>query len=204
MSIFDLFAQISHQCGNIEYLVVGLGNPGSKYKKTRHNAGFCAMDAVLAANRLELRQKKFQAEVADGTVAGKRCLFMKPQTFMNLSGEAVGEAARFYKIPPERIIVLFDDISLPPGKLRIRRKGSAGGHNGIKSIIEHLGSDNFPRVKLGVGAKPRPDYNLADWVLSAFSPEQQKQMEQVYETCPEIISLLVEDKIDEAMNRFSR
>ena len=142
--------------------------------------------------------------MADGTVAGKRCLFMQPQTFMNLSGEAVGEAARFYKIPPERIIVLFDDISLPPGKLRIRRKGSAGGHNGIKSIIEHLGSDNFPRVKLGVGAKPRPDYNLADWVLSAFSPEQQKQMEQVYETCPEIISLLVEDKIDEAMNRFSR
>ena len=128
---------------------------------------------------------------------------MKPQTFMNLSGEAVGEAARFYKIPPEKVIVLFDDISLPPGKLRIRRKGSAGGHNGIKSIIEHLDSEEFPRIKLGVGAKPRPDYDLADWVLSSFSPQDQQKMEEAYDLCPEIVACLVEEKIDEAMSRFS-
>lgn len=204
MSIFDLFAQISHSHGNVEYLIAGLGNPGAKYDKTRHNAGFCALDAVLGENGLTAQQKKFQSLTADGTILGKRCLFLKPQTFMNLSGEAVGAAARFYKIPPEKIIVLYDDISLAPGKLRIRRKGSAGGHNGIKSVIEHLGSDNFPRVKLGVGAKPRPDYDLADWVLSSFSSEEQKSMKEAYGQCNEVISLIVQDNIDEAMSRFSR
>ncbi len=204
MSIFDLFAQISHQQGKIEYLIVGLGNPGAKYEKTRHNAGFHALDAVLEQNGLTLGRNKFKALVTDGTLSGKRCLFMKPQTFMNLSGEAVGEAARFYKIPPERVIVLFDDISLPPGKLRIRRKGSAGGHNGIKSIIEHLDSENFPRVKLGVGAKPRPDYDLADWVLGTFPREDAEKMQQSYDKCPEIVSLIAEGKLDEAMNRFSK
>ncbi len=203
MSIFDLFAQISHSQGNMEYLIVGLGNPGPKYEKTRHNAGFRALDVILKKNGLALNRRKFKAEIADGTVNGKRCLFMKPQTFMNLSGEAVGEAARFYKIPPEKVIVLFDDISLPPGKLRIRRKGSAGGHNGIKSIIEHLDSEEFPRIKLGVGAKPRPDYDLADWVLSSFSPQDQQKMEEAYDLCPEIVACLVEEKIDEAMSRFS-
>ena len=203
MSIFDLFAQISHQQGNIEYLIVGLGNPGPKYEKTRHNAGFCAIDVILKNLGLTLNKKKFKAEVADAVVSGKRCLFMKPQTFMNLSGEAVGEAVRFYKIPPEKVIVLFDDISLAPGKLRIRRKGSAGGHNGIKSIIEHLDSDNFPRVKLGVGAKPHRDYNLADWVLSVFLPQELEKMGEAYALCPDIIACLVEGKIDEAMSRFS-
>ncbi len=203
MSIFDLFAQISRSQGKIEYLIVGLGNPGTNYEKTRHNAGFRALDVLLKKYGLETGRKKFKALIADGTVGGKRCLFMKPQTFMNLSGEAVGEAARFYKIPPEKVIVLFDDISLPPGRLRIRRKGSAGGHNGIKSIIEHLDSDAFPRVKLGVGAKPRSDYDLADWVLSSFSPQDQQKMEEAYALCPEIISCLVEGKIDEAMSRFS-
>jgi PTH1 family peptidyl-tRNA hydrolase len=203
MSIFDLFAQITHSQGNIEYLIVGLGNPGPKYEKTRHNAGFRALDVILKENGLSLNRKKFKAEITDGTVNGKRCLFMKPQTFMNLSGEAVGEAARFYKIPPEKVIVLFDDISLPPGKLRIRRKGSAGGHNGIKSIIEHLDSEDFPRIKLGIGAKPRPDYDLADWVLSSFSPQDQQKMEEAYILCPEIVACLVQGKIDEAMSRFS-
>lgn len=203
MSIFDLFNQISRSQGKIEYLVVGLGNPGPKYAKTRHNAGFQALDVILEKNGLSLSKKKFRSEIADATIAGKRCLFMKPQTFMNLSGEAVGEAARYYKIPPEKVIVLFDDISLPPGKLRIRRKGSAGGHNGMKSIIEHLDSENFPRVKLGVGAKPRPDYNLADWVLSVFSPQEAEQMKEAYALCPDIISCLLEGKTDEAMSRFS-
>ena len=203
MSIFDLFAQISHTQGKIEYLIVGLGNPGSKYEKTRHNAGFCAMDVILDNYGFSADRSKFKSKVTDGVIGGKRCLFMKPQTFMNLSGEAVGEAARFYKVPPEKVIVLFDDISLPPGKLRIRRKGSAGGHNGIKSIIEHLNSEEFPRVKLGVGAKPRPDYNLADWVLSAFTPQDQQNMDKAYALCPEIVSYLVEGKIDEAMSRFS-
>ena len=161
------------------------------------------MDVLAAKYGLKLDKKKFKAEIADGTISGKRCLFMKPQTFMNLSGEAVGEAARFYKIPSEKIIVLFDDISLSPGKLRIRRKGSAGGHNGIKSIIEHLGSENFPRVKLGVGAKPRPDYDLADWVLSSFSSQDQQKMDEAYNLCPEVVACLVEGKIDEAMSRFS-
>lgn len=203
MSIFDLFAQISHQQGKIEYLIVGLGNPGAKYEKTRHNAGFHALDAVLEQNGLTLGRNKFKALVTDGTLSGKRCLFMKPQTFMNLSGEAVGEAARFYKIPPERVIVLFDDISLPPGKLRIRRKGSAGGHNGIKSIIEHLDSENFPRVKLGVGAKPRPDYDLADWVLGKFPPDDAKLVTGRHTDVEAACRLLMAGKLGEAQNKFN-
>ena len=203
MSIFDLFAQISSKQGSVEYLIVGLGNPGAKYDRTRHNAGFQAMDVLLKEYGLTMNKTKFKAQIAEGTVAGKRCLFMKPQTFMNLSGEAVGEAARFYKIPPERVIVLFDDISLVPGKLRIRRKGSAGGHNGIKSIIEHLDSEDFPRIKLGVGAKPHPDYNLADWVLSSFPPQEQQKMNEAYAACPEILPLLLNGEIEEAMSRFS-
>ena len=203
MGIFDLFSQISAARGNVEYLIVGLGNPGMKYDRSRHNAGFCAMDALAEAFSFSMTQHKFKALIAEATVSDKRCLFMKPQTFMNLSGEAVSEAARFYKIPPERVIVLFDDISLAPGFLRIRRKGSAGGHNGIKSIIEDLGSEDFQRIKLGVGKKPRPEYDLADWVLSSFSPEEAKRMKEAYQMCPEIVKLLVEGKTDEAMSRFN-
>ena len=202
MGLFDRFKNQEAR-GQEFYCIVGLGNPGREYAETKHNVGFCVIDKLAEKYEIKVEKYKSKALIGDGMIRDKRVLLVKPQTFMNLSGEAVGEAARFYKVPPEKVIVLFDDISLPPGKLRIRRKGSAGGHNGIKSIIEHLNSEEFPRVKLGVGAKPRPDYNLADWVLSAFTPQDQQNMDKAYALCPEIVSYLVEGKIDEAMSRFS-
>ena len=146
---------------------------------------------------------KFKSVVADVAIEGSRCILMKPQTFMNNSGEAVRDAANFYKIPPEHIIILFDDISLPPGKLRIRRKGSDGGHNGIKSILYLLGSDQFPRIKLGVGAKPRPDYDLADWVLSTFQKDELSRMKEAMEKACEAVPLLVREETDRAMNLYN-
>lgn len=184
MSIFDIFAKLEQErtssavSGPIEWLVVGLGNPGSKYENTRHNAGFRALDAYCAKTGQRIDRMKFKALVGEGTLGGKRVLFIKPQTFMNLSGEAVRDAAEFYKIPPERIIVLFDDISLDVGRLRVRAKGSAGGQNGVKNIIYQLNSDQFPRVKIGIGAKPHPDYDLADWVLSKFQGEDEEKIQQ--------------------------
>ncbi|MGE4548030.1 MAG: aminoacyl-tRNA hydrolase [Intestinibacillus sp.] len=181
MSVFDIFAKLEADrtrrqdaAGPIEWLVVGLGNPGDKYALTRHNAGFRALDAYCAKTGQKIDRLKFKALTGEGAFGGRRVLFMKPQTFMNLSGEAVREAAAFYKIPPERIVVLFDDISLDVGRLRVRPKGSAGGQNGIKSIIARLGTDAFPRVKIGVGAKPHPDYDLADWVLSRMTDDEEK------------------------------
>ena len=174
--------------GAPEFLIVGLGNPGPKYEFTRHNAGFLCIDLLAQQLGVRIDRIKFKSVVADVAIEGRRCILMKPQTFMNNSGEAVRDAANFYKIPPEHIIILFDDISLPPGKLRIRRKGSDGGHNGIKSILYLLGSDQFPRVKLGVGAKPHPDYDLADWVLSTFQkdefPLMKEAMERPARQCP--------------------
>ena len=152
--------------GPVEYLVVGLGNPGKKYENTRHNAGFAALDVLAERHGVRMKQLKFKALCGDASLGGRRVLLLKPLTFMNLSGQSVTEAMRFYKIPPERVIILLDDISLAPGRLRIRRKGSDGGQNGMKNIIYLSGSDQFPRIKLGVGKKPHPDYNLADWVLS--------------------------------------
>ena len=163
MGFFSRRAPIS---GPPEFIIVGLGNPGKQYELTRHNAGFLFADLLADKNGVKINKIQFKAVTASLTLGGVKCLLMKPQTFMNNSGEAVRQAASFYKIPPERILVVFDDISLPCGRLRIRRKGSDGGHNGIKSIIYHLNSDAFPRVKLGVGEKPHPDYDLADWVLS--------------------------------------
>lgn len=184
MSIFDVFARLEQEkkqkaekaaaAGPIEWLVVGLGNPGSKYEGTRHNAGFRALEQYCAKTGQRIDKMKFKALVGEGQFGGARVLFVKPQTFMNLSGEAVRDAAAFYKIPPERIIVLSDDISLDVGRIRVRAKGSAGGQNGLKNIIYHLNSDQFPRVKIGVGAKPHPDYDLADWVLSRFAPDEQE------------------------------
>lgn len=192
-----------HRETGIQYLFVGLGNPGPKYEKTRHNAGFQALDRLADSCHATIDRAKFKGLTAQVTIGQCKCLLLKPTTFMNLSGEAVVAAMQFYKIPPERVLVFFDDISLEPGKLRIRRKGTHGGHNGIRSIIEQLGRDDFPRVKLGVGKKPHPDYDLANWVLSTFSPNEQKQLEDALAQTPEIAALFTENKLDRAMNRFN-
>lgn len=198
--MFHPFCRPAQPAGPIEYLIVGLGNPGRKYETTRHNAGFLAVDRLAERHHAKIDRIKFKAVCADAQIAGVRCLLMKPQTFMNNSGEAVRDAAAFYKIPPERVVVLFDDISLPPGRLRVRRKGSDGGHNGIKSILYLLGSDQFPRVKIGVGAKPRPEYDLADWVLSGFTREEGEALSKALDAACDAAELLVQGKTDEAMN----
>lgn len=183
MSIFDIFNKIEKKeketqegRGAVSWLIVGLGNPGKKYDGTRHNAGFFAIDLYLSQSGQRMGKLKFKAETLETMLGGARVLLMKPQTFMNLSGEAVRDAAVFYKIPPEHVIVLVDDVSLDVGTLRVRAKGSAGGQNGLKNIIYHLQTDEFPRVKIGVGKKPHPDYDLVDWVLSRFSADEQKPL----------------------------
>ncbi len=188
----------------VEFLVVGLGNPGAKYEKTRHNAGFMAVDYIAGETGAKVTRLKYKALCGDAVLGGKRVLLMKPQTFMNNSGEAVREAMTFYKLPPERVIVLFDDISLPPGGLRIRRKGSHGGHNGMKSIQALAGSELFPRIKLGVGAKPDPRWDLADWVLSELRPEEQKLIQAAAAQALRACVLMVNGQIDQAMNQFNR
>ena len=205
MSIFDLLKQVesASPAGPPEYLIVGLGNPGLEYAQTRHNAGFMTLDLLAEREHAEIKRMKFKSLCGDAVIAGKRCLLMKPTTYMNNSGQAVAEAMQFYKLPIDHIIVVYDDISLEPSRLRIRRKGSDGGHNGIKSIIYLTGEDTFPRIKLGVGKKPRPDYNLADWVLSRFTKEELDQLHIAAEHACESIALMVNGKIDEAMNRFN-
>ena len=209
MSIFDIFKSLEEQrgttsaSGKITWIIAGLGNPGMTYANTRHNAGFMALDQLAKSNSIDIKTMRFKSDCGDGNVGGERCLLMKPATFMNLSGEAISQAAAFYKIPPERIVIMYDDISLPPGKLRIRRKGSAGGHNGMKSIIALLGTDEFPRVRIGVGAKPNPDYDLADWVLSKFTEDDMKNLTPALENAAKAAELIVQGKIDEAMNKFS-
>lgn len=189
--------------GAYDYIIAGLGNPGGKYEMTRHNAGFLAIDMLAMKQNKEIKRLKFHALTCDVEIEGKKCLLMKPQTFMNNSGEAIGEAAKFYKIPPQNIIVLSDDISLDVGKIRIRRKGSAGGHNGLKSIIAHLGSEDFPRVKIGVGKKPNAYMDLADWVLGRFPKELEPQLKEALENADGAISLIVQDKFDRAMNLYN-
>lgn len=189
--------------GPVEYLVVGLGNPGKEYELTRHNAGFLSLDYFAEKNGFRIDRLKFKSLCGDCMVAGKRVLFLKPSTFMNLSGQAVTEAAAFYKVPMERVIVVADDISLEPGRMRIRRKGSDGGHNGLKNIIYLSGSDAFPRIKVGVGAKPNPNYDLAAWVLSRFTDSEQKALAEVFPKVAASIELIVGGKIDQAMNQFN-
>lgn len=207
MSIFDLFNKISTSSsssgGKIEYVIVGLGNPGLQYENTRHNAGFMAIDKLASSLGIKIDKMKFKGLYADASVNGVRCLLLKPTTYMNNSGESVVQALDFYKLSPENLIVIYDDISLEPGKLRIRRKGSHGGHNGMRSIIDLLGSDEFPRVKVGVGKKPHPDYNLADWVLGHFSSDDAALMNTSVENASEAVKLLVQGKTDEAMNKFN-
>lgn len=186
-----------------DYLIVGLGNPGSKYDGSRHNVGFAALDILAEKLHVKVDRVKFQGLMAQGTYGDTKVILLKPTTYMNLSGQSVSAAARFYKIPAEHIIILSDDISLDPGRLRIRKNGSAGGHNGLKSIISSLGSQEFPRVKIGVGAKPHPDYDLADWVLGTFPKEQRKLMEETYEKAAEAALLLMEKGPEAAANRYN-
>ncbi|MBR6701557.1 MAG: aminoacyl-tRNA hydrolase [Clostridia bacterium] len=189
--------------GTPEFIVAGLGNPGNKYEATRHNTGFVFIDMLADKYSLNVNKIKFKAVTAVAEIAGRKCLVMKPQTFMNESGQSIREAASFYKIPPENVIIIFDDVSLDCGKMRIRRKGTDGGHNGIKSIIYHLRSDNFPRIKLGVGKKPHPDYDLADWVLSDFSKDEAALMRKAAGEALEALELMINGKIDDAMSKFN-
>ena len=186
------------------WLIAGLGNPGREYEKTRHNTGFLALDLLAKALGVRVNKPKFKGEVGVCDYKGKRLILVKPQTYMNASGLCIEPCAHFYKIPPERVLVLFDDISLDVGRTRVRRKGSAGGHNGIKSIIARLGSQDFPRVKIGVGQKPTPAYDLADWVLGRFPKEQEPALKMALEHATAAVRLLVEGKTDEAMNLYNR
>ena len=206
--IFDLFAKISKENtakvkAPIEWLIVGLGNPGRDYVNTRHNAGFMAIDAIAKKKGVTVDRSRFKALSAECEISGKGALLMLPQTYMNLSGEAVREAAQFYKIAPENIIVISDDISLDIGKQRVKRKGSDGGQKGLRSIIYHLQSDAFPRVKVGVGKKPHPDYDLADWVLSDIPQSEWQTFEDSLKRSRDAIELILQGKIDVAMNQYN-
>lgn len=205
-NIFDLFKKIETQKDTtpVSVIIAGLGNPGAQYEKTRHNIGFIAIDYIAEKLGVRIDRAKFHALVAEAKVGNVRVLLVKPQTFMNNSGVAIGEAAAFYKIPAERVIVLHDEISFEPGNLRIRRKGSAGGHNGLKSIIAHLGADTFPRVKIGVGKKPSPDYDLVDFVLGKFSRADLDMLDTRYADITAAAELIIDGKIDEAMNKYSK
>ena len=198
MSIFDIFKKLDEEKAAkasqpIEWIVVGLGNPGAKYDNTRHNAGFRALEGYCARSGQKIDRMKFKALAGEGM----------PQTFMNLSGEAVRDAASFYKIPPEHVIVLSDDVSLDVGTLRVRAKGSAGGQNGLKNIIYHLNSEDFPRVKIGVGKKPRPDYDLAAWVLGKFLAEDQKAIDKACEDAVNAAACIIAEDCAAAAQKFN-
>ena len=206
-NIFDIFDKLKKEerpVTPVSFLVVGLGNPGAKYEKTRHNVGFIAVDDIAKRLGVKIDRAKYHALIAEVTIDGARGILMKPDTFMNNSGIAVAEAARFYNIPPEKIIVLHDEISFEPGLFRIRRKGSAGGHNGLKSIIEHIGSQDFPRIKLGVGQKPHPDYDLADWVLGRLPDGDMKKFTDRLDDVYASVRLIIGGDIDGAMSKFSK
>ncbi len=185
--------------GPVEFIIAGLGNPGKEYELTRHNAGFLCLDILCNRENFKTDRIKYKSLCADVMIGGHRCLVMRPQTYMNNSGEAIREAASFYKIPPERCIIIFDDIDISLGALRVKRKGSAGTHNGIKSIIYHLNSDNFPRIKIGVGNKPHPDYDLKDYVLSSFSKQEQATLKTTMEKACDAVELIVKGEVDKAM-----
>ena len=203
MGIFDIFKQIEQEKntvgGSVTHLVVGLGNPGDKYFHTRHNAGFLAMDYISQKCGATVNKSKFKALVGEATIAGKRVLLMKPQTFMNLSGEAVREAMTFYKIPLENVIVLSDDVNLDVGRMRVRKNGSDGGQKGLRSIITLCSSDNFPRIRFGVGKKPHPDYDMADWVLGNFSDEDKRAIFDCFVVGYEGLEKIIAGDVDGAM-----
>lgn len=189
--------------GGVNWLVVFLGNPGPRYEGTRHNAGFMAADALAKAKGVSINRSRFKALTATCRIGGESVMLMKPQTFMNLSGEAAVQAVNFYKIPPEHVIVVSDETALPIGKLRVRRKGSAGGHNGLKSVIACLGTEEFPRIRLGVGAPPHPDYDMADWVLSAFKNQDAADMSAAAEKAAQAVECYILHGPDRTMNLYN-
>ena len=188
--------------GTPEYIIAGLGNPGTEYERTRHNTGFMAMEKISEAAHVKVDKLKFKSLTALGELSGHRVFFMKPCTYMNNSGEAVRDAMEYYKIPIEKVIIVFDDTTLPVGKMRLRKKGSAGGHNGLKSIIYLTGSDEFPRVKIGIGQKP-DGWDLADWVLSRFTDEEMKTLSPLFENTVEAFHLIMDGKAADAMGKFN-
>ncbi len=198
-----MFRKKAFATGPVEYIVVGLGNPDRKYENTRHNAGFIMIDFIAEQIGSKINRVKFKSVVGEGNICGSRVLLMKPSTYMNNSGEAVVEAMNFYKIPAENVIVLLDDINLDVGKMRIRSKGSDGGQKGMRSIIYLSGKDNFPRVKIGIGKKPNPEYDLASWVLSKFTKDELKTLEKIAENSYEAVKLIIQGKTDRAMNLFN-
>lgn len=203
--MFDIFKKltVNRKNGSIEHLVVGLGNPGSKYENTRHNAGFIALDYIANQLNVNFNKSKFDALFSEAVIDGKRVLLIKPQTFMNLSGESVVQFMSFYKIPSENVIILFDDISLAPGNLRVKRSGSHGGHNGMRNIIQLAKTDNFPRIKIGIGAK-QTDWDLADWVTSKFSDGDLNLLNKAAENSYAALKLMLNGEIEKAMNLANR
>lgn len=199
-----MFFKKSEKSGPVDFLIVGLGNPGKKYEGTRHNAGFMVLEALAEKMNVKINRVKFKSFCGECIIGGRRVLLMMPQTYMNSSGEAVSEAMRFYKLQPEQVCVIFDDITLPVGKIRIRRKGSDGGQRGMRSIIMLTGSENFPRVRVGIGEKPHPDYDLSDWVLSKFSKEEAEKLLVAVNQAAEAACIIVQGDIDRAMNLFSK
>ena len=189
--------------GSVEYIVVGLGNPDKKYENTRHNCGWLALDYLAEKLNCRVNKIKFKSFAGECHIGEKKVLLMKPTTYMNNSGQAVVEAMNFYKIKPENVIVMFDDISLDVGKMRIRQKGSDGGQKGMRSIIYLSGSDAFPRVKIGIGAKPNPNWDLADWVLSKFTDSERRKLEKMFENAAAAVELIIDGKIDRAMNLYN-
>lgn len=198
-----MFRKKSFSTGSIDYIVAGLGNPDKKYDNTRHNVGFMTLDYIADKTDTKINRVKFKSTVGVGTISGHRVLFMKPSTYMNNSGEAVVDAMKFYKIPPENVIILLDDVNLDVGKMRIRTKGSDGGQKGMRSIIYLSGSDMFPRIKIGVGKKPHPDYDLASWVLSKFTNNELKDLKTIAENSLKAVELIIDKKTDRAMNLFN-
>ena len=198
-----MFGKKKFSNNSIEFIVAGLGNPDRKYENTRHNSGFIMLDYIADKLAVKVNRVKFKSTVGEARINGHRVLLMKPSTYMNNSGQAITEAMNFYKIPPENVVILLDDINLDVGKTRIRSKGSDGGQNGMKNIIYLSGSDNFPRIKIGIGKKPNPEYDLAAWVLSKFTKDEMKTLEKVAENCCDAVELILDGKIQEAMNRYN-